>query len=97
VTPAKPLDPAKGQWGAFDVGARVGQLRFVDDDLFDNGYADKTKSARRAWSAGGGVNWYPNKNFRFVVDYERTWYRLGAKDGDRTPENSVVGRVQTVF
>ena len=44
-----------------------------------------------------GVNWYPNKNFRFVVDYERTWYRLGAKDGDRVPENSVVGRVQTVF
>jgi hypothetical protein len=27
----------------------------------------------------------------------RTWYRLGAKDGDRAAENSIVGRVQTVF
>jgi phosphate-selective porin OprO/OprP len=97
VTPNKPLDPAKGQWGAFDVGARVGELRLVDGDVFDEGYADKAKSSRRAWSAGGGVNWYPNKNFRFVVDFERTWYRLGAKDGDRAPENSIVGRVQTVF
>ena len=97
VAPKQPLDPSKGQWGAFDVGARVGELRLIDDDVFDNGYADKAKSARRAWSAGGGVNWYPNKNFRFVVDYERTWYRLGAKDGDRVPESSIVGRVQTVF
>ncbi len=97
VTPKKPLDPAKGHWGAFDVGARIGELRLVEDDVFDEGYADKTKSARRAWSAGGGVNWYPNKNFRFVVDFERTWYRLGAKDGDRAAENSFVGRVQTVF
>lgn len=97
VSPKKPLDPSKGQWGAFDVGARIGELRLIEDDVFDTGYADKAKSARRAWSAGGGVNWYPNRNFRFVVDFERTWYRLGAKDGDRTAENSIVGRVQTVF
>lgn len=97
VTPRRPLDPAKGQWGAFDVGARIGELRLIDGDVFDNGYADRTKSARRAYSAGGGASWYPNKNFRFVVDVERTWYRLGAKDGDRAAENSVVGRVQTVF
>jgi phosphate-selective porin OprO/OprP len=97
VTPDKPLDPAKGQWGAFDVGARIGELRAVDGDVFDKGYADATKSARRAWSAGGGVNWYPNRNFRFVVDYERTWYTLGGKTGDRATENSIVGRVQTVF
>jgi len=97
VTPDKPLDPAKGQWGAFDIGARIGELRAVDGDVFDNGYADKTKSARRAWSAGGGANWYPNRNFRFVVDYERTWYTLGGKTGDRATENSIVGRVQTVF
>jgi phosphate-selective porin OprO/OprP len=97
VTPNKPLDPAKGQWGAFDVVGRIGELRLIEDDVFDDGYADQTKAARRAWSAGGGVNWYPNRSFRFFVDFERTWYRLGAKDGDRAAENSVVGRVQTVF
>jgi len=97
VTPEKPLDPTKGHWGAVDVGARIGELRAVDGDVFDAGYADPTKSARRAWSAGGGVNWYPNRNFRFVVDFERTWYSLGGKTGDRAPESSIVGRVQTVF
>lgn len=98
VTPRKPFDPAKGQWGAFDVGARIGELRLVDASLLVEGFADPTKSSRRVWSAGGGVNWYPNKNFRFVVDVERTWFRLGAKDrNDRAPETSVVGRVQTVF
>ena len=97
VTPTRPLDPAKGQWGAFDIGARIGELRLVDGKLFGDGFADPTKSARRAWSAGGGVNWYPNRSFRFVLDYERTWYRLGAKAGDRPPENSIIGRVQTVF
>ena len=97
VTPKKPLDPAKGHWGAFDVVGRIGELRLVEDDVFDHGYADRTKSARRAWSAGGGVNWYPNRSFRFFVDVERTWYRHGAKDGDRAAENSIVGRVQTVF
>lgn len=97
VTPRHPLDPAKGHWGAFDLGARIGELRLVEDDVFDAGYADPTKSARRAWSAGGGANWYPNRNFRFVLDFERTWYRLGAKTGDRPDENSIIGRVQTVF
>jgi phosphate-selective porin OprO/OprP len=101
VSPKKPFDPAKGQWGAVDVGARIGQLRVVDSAIFREGLADGQKSALRAWSAGAGVNWYANKNIRFVLDYERTWFRYGAKDGtttiDRAPESSIVGRVQTVF
>ncbi len=97
VTPVHPLDPSKGYWGAFDVGARLGELRLRDSEVFAEGLADQARSARRAWSAGGGVNWYPNRNFRFVLDYERTWYVLGGKDGDKPSENSLVGRVQTVF
>jgi phosphate-selective porin OprO/OprP len=97
VTPKKPFDPSKHQWGAFDVAARIGELRLVDASLLDQGFADPTRSSRRTWSAGGGVDWYPNRSFRFVVDFERTWFRLGAKDGDRAAESSIVGRVQTVF
>ena len=101
VSPKKPFDPAKGQWGALDVGARIGELRVVDTGLFGEGFADNTRSSIRAWSAGTGVNWYPNKNFRFVLDYERTWFRFGAKEGDvvvnKATESSFVGRVQTVF
>jgi len=102
VSPVHPFDPAKGQWGAFDIAARVGELRLLDGAAFDAKVADPTKSSLRAWSAGGGVDWFPNKNFRFVFDVERTWFRFGAKDTDgmtinRAPETSFVGRAQTVF
>lgn len=104
VTPEKSFDPGKGQWGAFDVVARFGELRFAEGDVFEQGFADPTRAARRAYSAGAGVDWFPNKSLRFVLDLETTWFRLGAKDSatptvaaDRATETSVVGRVQTVF
>jgi phosphate-selective porin OprO and OprP len=108
VSPAKPLDPGKGQWGAFDLVARVGQLRFLDGDLFEQGFADPTRAARRATSAGVGLDWFPNRSIRFVLDFESTWFRLGAKDpdttgtspafaADRSTENTIVARIQTVF
>jgi phosphate-selective porin OprO/OprP len=101
VAPDHPLDPDKGQWGAFDVAARIGELRIVDTDIFRDKFADLTKSATRVWSAGIGLNWYANKNFRIAIDYERTWFRRGAKDGttavDRPDESGFVGRVQTAF
>ena len=92
VTPAHPFDPAAGQWGAFDVAARYGELRLVDGSLFDLGFADPTKSAHRARSLGAGVDWFPNRQIRFVLDLDHTWYWLG-----RPAETSVIGRVQTVF
>jgi hypothetical protein len=40
-------------------------------------------------------------DFRFVLDLERTWFRLGAKGDsgavDHAPETSIIGRAQTVF
>ena len=97
VTPRHPFDPEKGHWGAVDVVARVGELRLTDGVAFDTGLADPTKYAFRAWSAGGGTDWFVNKVFRVVLDVERTWYTLGAKDGNRPPETSIIGRAQTVF
>ncbi len=95
VTPSRPLDPQKGQWGAFDIAARVGELQVVDGSLFEAGFADPTKSARRARSAGVGADWFANRNFRFVVDFERTWFEYMATT--HVGENSLVGRFQTVF
>jgi phosphate-selective porin OprO/OprP len=97
VTPKHPFDPKHGQLGAFDVAARVGELRVTEGHVFDAGFADPTKSARRAWSGGLGVDWFANRSFRAVLDLERTWFTLGAKTGDRTAETSLVGRVQLVF
>ncbi|MBV8761482.1 MAG: porin, partial [Deltaproteobacteria bacterium] len=97
VSPRHPFDPAKGQWGAFDVAARVGELRVVDAGTLNNGFADPAKSARRAWSAGAGVDWFPNKLVRFVLDVDHTWYTRGLATGDRAAETSIVGRAQLAF
>lgn len=92
VAPAHRFDPARGGWGAFDVAVRYGELRLADSSMFDLGFADPTKSARRARSIGGGADWFLNRQIRAVFDVEHTWYWLG-----RAAETSVVGRVQTVF
>jgi phosphate-selective porin OprO/OprP len=98
VTPRHPFDPARGHYGAFDVTARAGEIRVTDGAVFDAGFADPAKSARRAWSAGIGGDWFATKVFRVVVNLERTWFRLGAPGAtDRAPETSIIARVQTVF
>jgi phosphate-selective porin OprO/OprP len=96
VVPVK-WDPKNGQFGAFDVAARVGEIKLSDSTPFALGFADPTKSASKAFSAGGGVDWLPNRSFRFVLDLERTWFTRGATMGDRPAETSLIGRVQTVF
>jgi phosphate-selective porin OprO/OprP len=97
VTPRKPFDPQHGQWGAFDVAARIGEFQLSGADIYPGGFADPAKSARKAWSAGGGVDWFLNQNFRFILDFERTWYDRGAKAGDKPDESSLIGRVQIAF
>jgi phosphate-selective porin OprO/OprP len=96
VTPRHPFDPKTGAIGAFDVTARVAELRQTDGTVFAL-MADPTKSARRAWSGGLGVDWFANRSFRAVLDLERTWFTLGAKVGDRAAETSIIGRVQLAF
>jgi phosphate-selective porin OprO/OprP len=91
------FDPSAGHFGAFDVAARIGEIRLTDTTAFARGFADPTKSARKAVSAGGGLDWLPNRSFRFALDLERTWFKGGATVGDRHAETSIVGRVQTVF
>ena len=97
VTPTHPFDPSKGQWGAFDVAARVGELRVVDAETLNAGFADPTRSVRRVWQATGGTDWYPNRTIRFVLDVDHLWYTRGAKTGDRQSETSIIGRVQAAF
>lgn len=97
VAPRHPFDPAKRQWGAVDITARVGELRVVDARTLDRGFADPTKSARRAWAVGGGADWFLNRNVRFVLDVDHTWYTRGFKVGDRPAETSIVGRAQLAF
>jgi phosphate-selective porin OprO/OprP len=104
VVPDKPLDPFKGQWGAFEIAARVSELD-VDDNAFrnfgttasPNRFADPAKSASKATAWGVGLNWYLNKNIRFTTDYEQTHFQGGGVNGDRQDEKVIFGRFQLAF
>jgi phosphate-selective porin OprO/OprP len=93
VQPLSPFDLSKGQWGAFELVARIGELN-VDDDAFAKGYADPKKSASSAENLGIGLNWYLTKNSKIAVDYEQTKFDGGASDGDRPDEKIVFTRYQ---
>jgi phosphate-selective porin OprO/OprP len=96
----KPQDffvPSARKWGALQVVARVNQLR-VDDATFSGGYADTTRSVRRATAWGAGLNWIWNQNLKYALDYEQTRFEGGAAGGaDRHTEKSVQTRLQLSF
>jgi phosphate-selective porin OprO/OprP len=96
VKPAKPFDPGRGQWGALELVARVHQLS-VASAAFDLGFADPKKSARRATAWAVGLNWYLNRNVKYVLDYEQTSFDGGATEGDRPTERALLLRAQVLF
>jgi len=96
VAPAKPFDLWQGTWGAFEIGARYGELT-VDGDAFDLGFADPKKSARRAKEFVLGANWFLNRNIMVALDWSRTEFTGGASNGNRTTEDVLLSRVQLVL
>ncbi|GIW43909.1 MAG: porin [Candidatus Binatia bacterium] len=96
VTPAQPLDPFGAKWGAFQVAFRFAHIE-ADGATFALGFADPKHSASAAKQFSLGVNWYLNSNIKLVINYDRTWFRGGAADGDRKSENVILTRVQLAF
>jgi phosphate-selective porin OprO and OprP len=97
VRPKKPFDPAKGQWGALELAARVHGLE-LDAASVDAGLVDPSKSAREilAWSLG--LNWSLTRNVKQVVDFEHVSFKAGAAGvADRDSENVVFIRTQVSF
>jgi phosphate-selective porin OprO/OprP len=97
VKAKKAWDPGKGQWGAFELAARVNGLdigtQAVTDDVID-----ATRSVRKAFAWGLGLNWYLNRNIKQMVNYERTRFTGGAAAGaDRPSENALFIRSQVSF
>jgi phosphate-selective porin OprO/OprP len=93
----RPLDPANGHFGAFELGARWGDLR-VGDAAFKDGFAKRDTSAQRAteWSVMG--TWHLADGQHVRVTYERTNYRGGAPHGgDKKPELLLLARLQASF
>lgn len=70
IAPAHPFSLAAGTWGALEVAARYSII-----DLNDQ-FTPGTTTASSNGIAGGqqqvftfGLNWYPNTNIRFMLDY----------------------------
>jgi phosphate-selective porin OprO/OprP len=85
-----------GGWGAWELAAQVGQLK-IDPDAFPL-YANPATSAREATSWGVGLNWYPNRNVKLMVDYERTDFNGGqASPLTAKGENVFLTRIQLAF
>jgi phosphate-selective porin OprO/OprP len=97
ILPKHPVSfSGRGGWGAWEVAAQVGQLR-VDPKVFPL-YANPAASAHLATSWGIGLNWYPNRNVKLMLDYERTDF----EGGDSAPltargENVFLTRLQLAF
>jgi phosphate-selective porin OprO/OprP len=97
VRPRKPFDPAKGQWGALELVARIQGLE-VSPASVNAGLIDATRSVRkiRAWAAG--LNWSLTRNVKQVVDFEHASFTGGAPAGrNRESENVVFIRTQFSF
>ncbi len=95
-TPRKSFDPKNHGWGAWELAARVGDFSAASG-LYGYGFADPTKSPRRAREWVGGVNWYLNRLLRLSVDYGNTSFTGGAPGGNRASETAVITRSQVNF
>ena len=97
VEPHRPLNPSKGQWGAWELAVRYAQLN-IDQDSFTFHLADPTVSALRAKSTTVGLNWYLNSNVRITGNFVHTDF-TGASPAYRAAshEDGLMFRAQLVF
>ncbi|HUJ12044.1 MAG TPA: porin [Verrucomicrobiae bacterium] len=96
VTPRRPFDLKNGGWGALELAARYSVLR-IDPEAFPTfASIDSSAQEARAWAVG--LNWYLNRNVKFVLDYEETSFDGGAAGGtDRLSERVLFTRAQVAF
>lgn len=96
VRPKRAFDPAKGQWGALELVARIHGLELSRESV-EAGLIDPTRSARELSAWAVGLNWSLTRNIKQVVDFERVSFKGGSSAGDRESENLFVVRTQVGF
>jgi phosphate-selective porin OprO/OprP len=89
--PKKAFDPGNGKFGAFEATFRYSRLD-VDNDAFPI-FADPAASASLATNWTAGLNWYLNKNVKFVFNYDQT----GFQGGNLPTEKLFLSRFQLAF
>ena len=75
VTPLRPFNPAKGEWGpgAWQIAAQFSQLNIGRGD-FDRGFINPTNYTNGLKQIMLGVNCWPNKYTRLTFDW--VWDRF---------------------
>lgn len=91
VAPEHPFDLEANDWGAFELAFRYDELD-VDNDAFPV-FADPALFSSKAKEWGLGLNWYLNKNVKFVANYNQTSFDGGALN----TEKLFVTRFQIAF
>ena len=81
VVPSAPFNFENGTWGAFELVARVSGIDLADE-LFKTGAQgggalSRTTNATGAFAYGAGLNWYLNRNVRFLFNVEKTEFENG--------------------
>jgi phosphate-selective porin OprO/OprP len=99
ISPKRPLDPAAGNWGAWQLVGRYTALR-VDRDMFEDGLLlldanNPHGNAQRADSWSLGLNWYPTRYLRAMFSFNQTFY--GGYGGGRQTDNFLLARFQLDF
>lgn len=96
VSEIQEFNPATGHWGALEISGRYSVA-----DL--NSRLDKPDGVRggqqTVWS--GGLNWYPNRHFRVMLDFNHFIASRNSNDGTVNiygrNGNSLAARVQAAF
>jgi phosphate-selective porin OprO/OprP len=111
VTPRHPFNLSKGSWGAFEFAGRYGDLHIdpnafnVDPTATGLRFASPITAAQEARAWAVGINWYLNRDVKFVLDYEQTAFNGGAGSAtasaytvsNRRTEQAVLTELQFSF
>ncbi len=97
VIPNEKFSIKNNNWGAFQIATRISGINF-DDKSFNNNISNINNSVSSAISETIGINWFPTKELKLMLNYETTQFEGGDILGsDRPDEHAILSRLQIRF
>jgi phosphate-selective porin OprO and OprP len=100
ITPIHPFNPRNGDWGAWQLVGRFGELN-IDKQAFPE-FSNPAISANGATSWSVGINWWLNKNLRVLTSFSHTSFDGGGAynpldSTTHSPPATVTAQDENVF